>query len=150
MKRTATLKRRRPLERKAAMGLERRTRVRKVNRGRKAKRWAESFGTEARVQLINSFPCLLSKPTFRTFGTWWDVETGRTEPMHQCAGPTQNAHVRSRGAGGTARDVVPLCAFHHREQHDKGVRDFERKYGLDLAAEAARTAEVASCRLGKE
>lgn len=52
------------------------------------------------------------------------------------------AHARSRGAGGTAADILPLCggpAGHHAEQHAIGVRTFERKYGFSMREAAART-----------
>ena len=43
-------------------------------------------------------------------------------------------------AGGTRRDLVPLCAHHHREQHDTGVETFATRYQVDLAALAASVA----------
>lgn len=56
-----------------------------------------------------------------------------------CWGPIDPAHVRTRGAGGTADDVVYLCRGHHREQEGR-TADFEARYGVDLTAEAARLA----------
>lgn len=53
-------------------------------------------------------------------------------------GDSDPAHVKSRGAGGGDDTVVPLCRKHHREQHQLGVKSFERKYGLDLQGEARR------------
>jgi hypothetical protein len=38
----------------------------------------------------------------------------------------------SRGAGGKDRDVLPLCAFHHDEQHSIGVETFSATYKLDV------------------
>lgn len=56
-----------------------------------------------------------------------------------CYGDVQAAHVRSRGAGGTAKDMVGMCWFHHQvEQHGDGIKTFQKKYGIDLEAEAAR------------
>jgi hypothetical protein len=46
-------------------------------------------------------------------------------------------HWRSRAAGGTWRDIYPGCHGHHMEQ-ERGFTTFERKYGLDLRASAAR------------
>lgn len=43
--------------------------------------------------------------------------------------PTECAHVRSRGAGGDYRDIVPLCPSHHAEQHQMGIHSFCRKHG---------------------
>ncbi|MCA9636547.1 MAG: hypothetical protein KC420_11020 [Myxococcales bacterium] len=57
-----------------------------------------------------------------------------------CGGPTEAAHVRSRGAGGTRRDLVPLCQRHHSEQHRIGIKTFAERHSLDLTAEAQRIA----------
>lgn len=57
----------------------------------------------------------------------------------QCWGPIDPAHVRTRGAGGTADDVVYLCRAHHREQEGR-TDAFNLRYGVDLRAEAARLA----------
>ena len=48
------------------------------------------------------------------------------------------AHVTSRGAGGLACDLVPLCGYHHAEEHRAGHETFQAKYGVDLEALAAR------------
>lgn len=57
--------------------------------------------------------------------------------------PVEAAHVRSRGAGGTDRgNTVPMCMTHHAEQHRVGIRSFQKKYGIDLKAEAERLAEL--------
>lgn len=47
-------------------------------------------------------------------------------------------HVRSVGAGGTEKDLVPLCAVHHQELHTIGRWTFLSKYGVDLSALAER------------
>ena len=57
---------------------------------------------------------------------------------HRCGGQIQAAHVKSRGAGGTARDLVGMCALHHGESHAMGIQTFQKFYEIDLAAEAAR------------
>ena len=47
------------------------------------------------------------------------------------------------GAGGDDRgNLVPLCRQHHREQHQIGLRSFERKYDVDLTAHAQHLATV--------
>ena len=51
--------------------------------------------------------------------------------------PLHIHHVRSRGAGGTWKDTLPLCRNHHREIHDTGVETFAAKYDIDLAERAA-------------
>ncbi len=45
--------------------------------------------------------------------------------------PCEAAHNPSRGAGGTWRDVSPLCRKHHLEQH-QGVETFQRNHSIDF------------------
>ena len=99
-----------------------------MNPERRELRYARDFGGLA--VFVRGLPCLVCR-----------------------ARPVDPAHVRSRGAGGhawigdpdnpaTARgNLVPLCRKHHREQHDTGLRSFETKHGLVLAAEAERIGE---------
>ncbi len=44
------------------------------------------------------------------------------------------AHAKSRGAGGTKADLLPLCWSHHVEQHTAGIKTFQAKYALDLTS----------------
>jgi hypothetical protein len=55
--------------------------------------------------------------------------------------PSVAAHVKSRGAGGTAKDLVPLCPNHHFEQHAVGIRTFDRLHDIDLTTLAAEYEE---------
>lgn len=61
----------------------------------------------------------------------------------RCWGPVDPAHVvHARGAGGcnsSKDEVAYLCRGHHREQEGRSGA-FERLYGVDLAAEAAKVA----------
>jgi hypothetical protein len=62
------------------------------------------------------------------------------------------AHVRTAGNAGTGikphdKFTVPMCREHHAEQHKRGWRTFERRYGLDLLAEAAKYAESSGTEL---
>ena len=58
-----------------------------------------------------------------------------------CAGAIECAHVVSRGAGGADfGNCVPLCRSHHRQQHDFGIKTFQRMYGLYLPDIAAALA----------
>lgn len=99
-------------------GLKRRTKVRPVNPERKQRLFGEGFGSEARVRWVASLACVVPGCD---------------------GGPCENAHTVSRGSGGKARDVVPMCPAHHTEQHQLGIRTFASKYGLDLESEAAAT-----------
>ena len=84
---------------------------RKKNDG---KRFAKHFHSEERVRWIQAQPC------------------------PSCGGePCVNAHRKSRGAGGTWRDVLPLCDTCHRDQHSWGWPEFEACSGIDGKALAA-------------
>lgn len=61
--------------------------------------------------------------------------------------PVECAHVRGGGDGGIAlkpsdRWVISLCSAHHREQHQVGEREFERRYQLDLVGLAKEFARA--------
>lgn len=94
--------------------IRRRTPLRQKNPERLARLRKQQFGPQA--ALARTLPCL----------------------VEGCPWPTVPAHAIARGMGGARgkdKDVVPLCWDHHEEQH-KGIRTFERKYRLDLEAEA--------------
>jgi len=95
------------------MTLRRKTPLKKRNEKRRARLFDEQFGSVAFVKWVRLQEC--SVPGC---GGW----------------PCEAAHVVSRGAGGTAEDIIPLCHEHHREQHDRGVETFASEHGIDLAA----------------
>lgn len=97
--------------------LRRTKRINPVNRARRKKRRQQTFGPDERVRWMQQLNCLAC---------------GRT--------PCQVAHVKSRGAGGTADDTVPLCAHCHRRQHDLGIKTFAALHFLDLEEEASKYA----------
>lgn len=44
------------------------------------------------------------------------------------------AHLpKTRRLGGDLDNVIPLCRYHHEEQHRMGVKSFAAKYDFDLA-----------------
>jgi hypothetical protein len=76
----------------------------------------------------------------KTFGP--QARAARLLPCCVCARrPCDPAHVVSRGAGGTDSDVVPLCKFHHREQHDIGIQSFQARHNIVLEVVAAELAK---------
>lgn len=121
MRRTP-IKRGKPLKRGGS--LVRRTRLRPVNRERKLERYERAYGE--RGELVRAMPCLL-------------LGNG-------CWGPIEAAHVKSRGAGGTCRDLVPLCSRHHAEQHQAGIKTFCKTHDIDLHAAAHRIATELDAR----
>ena len=48
-----------------------------------------------------------------------------------CLGMVHAHHVKTKGAFGSDKQTIPLCAIHHNEFHRSGVNTFARKYGLD-------------------
>ena len=56
----------------------------------------------------------------------------------KCGLPGEPCHVRTKRNHGDPENVVPLCRWHHREQHERGVKDFSYRYGLNLTIHAAR------------
>jgi RNase P subunit RPR2 len=91
--------------------------IKRSNPARKRKRLVEAFGSRERVEVIRRTPCVVCGVV-----------------------PSENAHVRSRGAGGTWRDVVPLCKDHHREQH-AGAVTFQARHQINLSDLAAHFAQ---------
>lgn len=89
-----------------------RTPIRRVNKERRAKRFERDYGGKAYLEAIHGMPCAV------------------------CNAPcelTEAAHLTSRGAGGTAKDVAPLCGTRHGTQgchqrydlHDPEIRKHE-------------------------
>lgn len=89
--------------------LREKTRLRPVNPRRRAKLRVKDFGHRARW--LMDMPCCVPGCSLHS------------GPPH---------HVKTRGAGGTKRNQVPICWEHHMEIHSLGKTSFERKYGLNL------------------
>lgn len=83
-----------------------------------AKSFARSYGSLDRVEWCRNQPCVVS-------GT----------------SPCENHHTASGGTGRKAgyETIIPLSPLKHRELHRIGVKTFQTKYGVDLAAAAAAT-----------
>jgi|TARA_R110000765_G_C18834758_1_gene597283 hypothetical protein len=69
--------------------------------------FARHFHSRGRVEWIRSLPCAL---------------TG-------LEGQSHNAHMKSRGSGGTYEDIVPLSFVAHRDYDELGEEHFSVKYG---------------------
>jgi hypothetical protein len=124
MKRTPMPARSKPMSRGRGISPSRKP-IAPKNRKRSAAALDQDFGEEAKT--VRALPCLVAGC---------------------CMGPSEPAHVKSRGAGGGRFDIVPLCHAHHREQHSRGIRTFSKIYGLDLRLEADRVALEHSEPLG--
>ena len=102
-------------------GLRRGTRVNPVNRERKERVNASTFGPCARLARLT--PCCV--------------------PGCKAMPPGDPCHVRSRGSGGKDwANVVPMCRRHHDEQGAMGISSFESRYQIHLEVVAGFIAEA--------
>ena len=85
-----------------------RTPLKKVNRKRLAKLREKQFGPKK--DWIKALPCCVPR-----------CGNSGSEPHH----------AKTRGAGGTSADLVPLCTIHHQLIHDVGVDTFKFRYDVD-------------------
>lgn len=129
MKRSKPIARRSPLSRGTAP--RRKTRVKRVNRKRKAENFRRAYGGKGRVEWIKTQPCIVFARRFRGPFGWGTA---------QCFGAIENAHTVTGGASrkAGAETVIPLCRWHHSLLHRKGRAAFEDQYGVSLTYEAAR------------
>jgi hypothetical protein len=75
---------------------------------------------------VRGLPCLIC------------TAAAKNRPIGVC-GPTEVAHVKTKGAaGGDFDNVIPLGQPHHREQHRVGIKSFEYRYGIRLRAAARK------------
>lgn len=100
------------------MGLTRKAPMKRTGRLKvKGRRRFQRSADPAYLTWLHTLPCCVS-------GEW----------------PVEAHHVRSKGAGGTDREAVPLAPRLHREGHRTGWRTFQAKYGVNLPAIAERLA----------
>ena len=94
-----------------------------MNAKKKRDKFAREFCSDERIQHVKDLGCLVQMH-------------GHTPGP--CSDAIHNHHTQNGGMGrkGDFDTIVPLCVRHHREVHDKGVRTFEKTYGLDLALSA--------------
>ena len=101
---------------------QRTKRVKRKNKRRGGHRFPKTVDESYR-RWIRERPCLLRE--------------GQHLGVYVCYGRIEPDHVRARGPGGPDRkNLVPLCAKHHRRKHDMGRKSFEEYYRIDLAAKA--------------
>ncbi len=100
--------------------MKRKKRLPAVNTIRKQALWKKQYGAAPYVEALHKEGCAVSGCS----------PTSTSRRKIECA------HHPSRAAGGTWRDMIPLCYYHHRVQHDVGVVTFETHYGIDFKAVA--------------
>lgn len=95
-------------------GMDRSKRVKPVNKGRRALRYAAAFGDCSRMARM--LPCCIC----------------------DASPPSDPAHVLSRGAGGRdSGNCASLCRRHHDQQHSIGLASFEKRYRISLEVVAS-------------
>lgn len=82
----------------------------KVKNIRRAK-WVSAYGSPNYINAIKDLKCSIPKCYKQQI---------------------DSAHTVSKSIGGTWRDIVPLCRWHHTEQHKIGFDTFCKKYDVDL------------------
>jgi hypothetical protein len=95
-----------------------RTPVKRVNAARKKREFARAYHSKERVAFVKGMRCICATT--------------------MCSPCIDNAHIAGGGMGrkGAYLNIVPLCRYHHRMLHEKGVVWFEDVYALDLQDEA--------------
>jgi hypothetical protein len=81
---------------------------------------AKAFRSEEKLKWVSGFPCAMVLESNR--GSCGSVP-GFTK--------MQAVHVKARARYGD-RWVLPGCPRHHNEQHQIGVKSFERRWGAPL------------------
>ena len=90
---------------------------RKRKKDRRARLFERNFHSQERVRFIKSLPCEVTKRPSET---------------------VVNAHMKSRGAGGTYRDIVPLSSVVHQHFDEMPESVFERTYKRSKASVRVR------------
>ena len=110
-----TIPRRTPLKQGSRLRLFGRVRQRRRAKG-------DVYGPYHRY--VGTLPCLAS-------------------PRHGCIGGVAGHHIKTVGAGGKDYgNEVPVCAAAHQVIHNLGASFFEKYYGVDLEAQAARVRQL--------
>lgn len=114
-------------------GLKKRTRVLAREAERKKERFARQFHSTEFVEWMKSKPCCCGHPFCSMRGSI----SATSACLYQV--PSEVSHIRSRGAGGTWRDTVPMSPACHHEFHQKGRATFctSRGWPVERLAELA-------------
>lgn len=128
---------------------KRRTPLRVVNAARRARLRAKQFGPHAAA--VCCLPCAACRPEvygfdgssyfFRTDADLADLLAIADRGGLPVVSDPHHA-IHTRGAGGLAHHVAPLCCAHHDEAGTAGRITFARRYRVRLRALARRLARV--------
>ena len=106
--------------------------IKRINAKRRRSSWLKRFGSKAYRAMVRAMSCLVP-----------DCQRSPIDAHHH---PTV-------GAGGTYRDLTPLCSGidgHHTEFHSTGQATFQKKYGLDIKAAAEKIYRAGAHLVGGE
>jgi hypothetical protein len=121
-----------------------------AQRLRRQLRHVKQFGVAYRL-LIQSLPCAAENPAMYRTGAAVrrTVQAFRHRVLSEGTPVSEPAHVKTRGAGGRAVDMVPLSHAAHVHQHEHGIKSFQDALGLDLrevARAIAATPFASACQ----
>lgn len=118
MKRSAPLKRGKPPRRKKPLPKSRKALVRRALTRKPPQPRFKKGRDKLYLEWIRGLPCIcMSKVSPRT-GLGGGL-------LHQCEGPVQACHLKSRGAGGAdVGNLFPACAKAHYGQHSIGIKSW--------------------------
>ncbi len=75
-------------------------------------------------------------PAYREWIRMWACLLRGRDPKNRCPlglYGAECAHVKSRGAGGgDFGNCIPLCTYHHQQQHRLGIKSFEQRHGFNV------------------
>lgn len=111
---------------------KRKSRVKNVNRRRKASEFKRAYGSKERVEFVQALPCVGCTRRF--------------------AGLSVNHHIETGGAGrkADATLIVPVCCECHDEIHQHGRAYYELKHGVELGVQAALTEQAWQAHLAPD
>jgi len=90
------------------------------------------------LDFVRAQPCVLRNRWYYAGGDH-TFENCDCVIYHVCPGAVRACHVKSRGAGGVDRaNVYAGCDYAHDAQGRLGIPAFEKRWGVNLRAEALR------------
>lgn len=107
-------------------------RLQKKKRERMGLRQPAQWRSQRHLRFVRALSCCVSK------------QDG------QCSGTTEAAHVRRGTDCGTSVKpsdfwTLPLCAFHHRQQHSIGEQSFEKLHKFEMKDAAIQAVKLSPC-----
>ena len=113
--------------------LERKTRLRQINRPRRLERFSANYGSERRVLWFHEQPCACRLPVLPDPSVEAELEDCAPHPA--CAGVIQVSHTTSKAIAGDETTCIPQTAGCHGYIQTKGwnkwCREVAELHGLE-------------------